>query len=85
MYRVARRPLSKLVALLPAADPPPTFEEMERLVSRACLPVTLRRNASGSRIRALLQEPSGARRFDLEVNATELLPQSLEFARLRLA
>jgi len=83
MYRVARRPLSKLVALLPAADPPPTFEEMERLVSRACLPVTLRQNASGSRIRALLQEPSGARRFDLEVNATELLPQYLELARLR--
>src|SRR2546423_6858720 len=42
MYRVARRPLSKLIALLPAAEPPPTFEELERNVSRACLPVTLR-------------------------------------------
>src|SRR5438552_9713909 len=53
MYPVARRP-SKLIALLPAADPPPTFENLEHNPSRACLPVTLRRNASGSRIRALL-------------------------------
>src|SRR2546428_1322262 len=75
MYRVARRPLSKLVALLPAAEPPPTFEELERNLSRACLPVTLRQNESGSRIRALLQEPSGTRRFDVEVNATEFLPR----------
>ena len=29
MYRVARGPLSDLVALLPAAEPPPTFEELE--------------------------------------------------------
>src|SRR5882762_5475650 len=83
MYRVARRPLSKLIALLPAAEPPPTFEELERNVSRACLPVTLRQNASGSRIRALLQEPNGMRRFDVEVNLTELLPKNLELARLR--
>jgi uncharacterized protein YegJ (DUF2314 family) len=82
MYRVARRPLSKLIALLPAADPPPTFEELERLVSRACLPATLRQNASGSRIRALLQEPGGMRRFDVEINLTELLPQYPELARL---
>src|SRR5438132_8968980 len=54
MYPVARRPSSKLIALLPAADPPPTFEDLEHNLSRACLPVTLRRNASGSRIRALL-------------------------------
>jgi len=46
--------LSKLIALLPAADPPPTFEDLERNLSRACLPVTLRQNASGSRIRAVL-------------------------------
>ena len=83
MYRVARRPLSKLIALLPAAEPPPTFEELERNVSRACLPVTLRQNASGSRIRALLQEPAGTCAFDIEVNLTELLPRCLELARLR--
>ena len=83
MYRVACPPLSKLVSLLPAADPPPTFEELERNLSRACLPVTLRQNESGSRIRALLQEPSGTRRFDVEVNATEFLPRYLEPARLR--
>ena len=83
MYRVARRPLSKLIALLPAAEPPPTFEELERNVSRACLPVTLRQNASGSRIRALLQEPAGTCAFDIEVNLTELLPRYLELARLR--
>jgi hypothetical protein len=83
MYRVARRPLSKLIALLPAADPPPTFEELEHNLSRACLPVSLRQNASGSRIRALLQEPSGTRRFDIEVNLTELLPKYVELARLR--
>ena len=83
MYRVARRPVSKLVALLPVADPPPTFEEMERLISRACLPVTMRQNASGSRIRALLQEPSGSRRFDVEIDLTEYLSKNLELARLR--
>jgi len=83
MYRVARRPLSKLVALLPAAEPPPTFEELEHNLSRAYLPVSLRQNASGSRIRALLQEPSGTRRFDVEVNATEFLPKYVELARLR--
>src|SRR4051812_39573213 len=54
MYRVARRPESKLIALLPAAEPPPTFHELEQNLSRACLPITLRQNASGSRIRALL-------------------------------
>ena len=81
MYRVARRPVSKLVALLPAADPPPTFEELERLVSRACLPVTLRQNASGSRICAQLQEPSGARRrYDVEVDLTDFLPKYVELA-----
>ena len=83
MYRVARRPLSKLIALLPAAEPPPTFEELERNVSRACLPFTLRQNASGSRIRAVLQELGGTRRFNVEVNATEFLPRYLELARLR--
>jgi hypothetical protein len=83
MYRVARRPLSKLVALLPAAEPPPTFEELEHNLSRSCLPVSLRQNASGSRIRALLQEPSGTLRFDVEVNATEFLPNYLELARFR--
>src|SRR5256886_1016272 len=83
MYRVARRPLSKLIALLPAAEPPPTFDELERNLSRACLPVTLRQNASGRRIRAVLQEPSGLRRFAVEVNATEFLPRYLELARLR--
>jgi len=83
MYRVARRPPSKLIALLPAAEPPPTFEELERNLSRACLPVTLTQNASGSRIRAVLQEPGGTRAFDIEVNLTEFLPQYLELARLR--
>jgi len=83
MYRVARPPLSTLIALLPAAEPPPTFEELEHNVKRACLPVTLRQNASGSHIRALLQERSGTRAFDIEVNETELLPRYLEFARLR--
>ena len=83
MYRVARPPLSKLIALLPAADPPPTFEDLERNLSRACLPVTLRQNASGSRIRAVLQELGGTRRFNVEVNATEFLPRYLELARLR--
>jgi hypothetical protein len=83
MYRVARRPLSKLVALLPAAEPSPTFEELEHNLSRACLPVTLRQNASASRIRALLQDPGGTRRFDVEVNLTELLPQYPELARGR--
>ena len=83
MYRVVRCPLSKLIALLPAAEPPPTFDELERNLSRACLPVTLRQNASGSRIRALLQEPSGVRRFDVEVNATEFLPKYVELARFR--
>src|SRR5438105_2548891 len=67
MYRVARRPLSKLIALLPAAEPPPTFEELEPNVSRACPPVTLRQNASGSRGRPprpheLFQGPFGLRR-----------------------
>jgi len=83
MYRVVRPSLSKLIALLPVADPPPTFEELEHNLSRACLPVTLRQNASGSRIRALLQEPSGTRRFDVEVTLTELLPRYLELAHLR--
>jgi len=83
MYRVARPPLSKLIALLPGAEPPPTFEELERNVSRACLAFTLRQNASGSRIRALLQEPAGTRAFDVEVNLTELLPGYLELDRLR--
>ena len=83
MYRVARPPLSKLIALLPAADPPPTFDELECNLSRACVPVTVRQNASGSHIRAVLQEPSGIRRFDVEVNATEFLPRYLELARLR--
>ena len=83
MYRVATRPVSKLVALLPAAEPPPTFAELEQKLSRAGLPVSLRQNASGSRIRALLQEPGGTRRFDVEVNATELLPKYVELARLR--
>jgi uncharacterized protein YegJ (DUF2314 family) len=75
--------LSKLIALLPAAEPPPTFEELERNLSRSCLPVTLRQNASGSRIQALLQERSATRPFDVEVNATELVPRHLELARLR--
>ncbi|TMB41390.1 MAG: hypothetical protein E6J58_03300, partial [Deltaproteobacteria bacterium] len=83
MYRVARPPLSKLIALLPAADPPPTFDELECNLSRACVPVTVRQNASGSHIRAVLQEPSGIRRFNVEVNATEFLPRYLELARLR--
>src|SRR4051812_29715506 len=82
MYRVARRPLSKLIALLPADEPPPTFEELERNLSRACLPVTLRQNASGSRIRAVLQEPDGTRAFDVEVNATDSLLGYLELPRL---
>ena len=34
MYRVARGPLSDLVALLPAAEPPPTFEELEHNLPR---------------------------------------------------
>ena len=83
MYRVAPRPLSKLVALLPAAEPPPTFEDLERNLSRACLPVMLTQNATGSRIRALLQEPRGPRAFDVEVNLTEFLPPYLELARQR--
>ena len=83
MYRVARPPSSKLIALLPATEPPPTFEGLEHNLRRSCLPVTLRQNASGSRIRALLQERSGTRAFDIEVNETELLPRCLESARLR--
>src|SRR3989454_1594520 len=83
MYRVARPPSSKLIALIPTADPPPTFDELERNLSRACLPLTLPQNASGRRIRAVLQEPSGLRRFAVEVNATEFLPRYLELARLR--
>ena len=82
MYRVARRPLSKLIALLPAEEPP-TFEELERNLSRACLPVILSQNASGSRIRARLQGPGGTRAFDVEVDLTESLPPYLELARLR--
>lgn len=82
MYRVARPPSSKLIALLPAAEPPPTFEELERNLSRSCLPVTLRQNASGSRARALLQERSATRAFDVEVNATDSVPRFLDFARL---
>ena len=44
MYRVARGPLSDFVALLPAAEPPPTFEELEHNLPRACLPVSLRQS-----------------------------------------
>src|SRR2546430_637350 len=57
MYRVARPPSSKLIALIPTADPPPTFDELERNLSRACLPVTLRQNASGRRIRERASRP----------------------------
>lgn len=81
MYRVARPPLSKLIALLPASEPPPTFEELERNLSR--FPVTLRQNASGSRIRALLQERGATRSFEVEVSATDSVPRFLDFARLR--
>ena len=83
MYRVADRPPSKLIALLPASEPPPTFDELQRNVSRACLPVTLSQNASGSRIRALLQQPGGPRTFDIDIDLTELLPGYLELVRLR--
>jgi hypothetical protein len=83
MYRVLRRPESKLIALLPAAEPPPTFHELERNLSRACLPVTLRQNTSGSRIRALLQEGSAPRTFDVEVNATDAVRRLLDFAPVR--
>ena len=83
MYRVAGRPPSKLIALLPADEPPPTFEELQRNLSRACLPVTLTQNASGSRIRAVLQEPGATRGFDVEVSLTESLPPYLELAGAR--
>ena len=82
MYRVARPPSSKLIALLPAADPPPTLEELERNLRRACLAATLKSNASGSHIRALLAEPGGARAFDVEVTATDELPRHLELSGL---
>lgn len=84
MYRVARPPLSKLIALLPATEPPPTFEKLERNLTRSCLPLTLRQNASGSRIRALPQEGSATRgAFDIEVDATDSLPRVLDFTRVR--
>jgi len=85
MYRVARRPSSRLIALLPEDEFPPGLEELQRNLSRACLPVTLTQNATGSRIRWQLQEPGGTRAFDVEVGLTESLPPFLEPAGGRSA
>jgi len=82
MYRVARRPLSKLLALLPEAAPPPTFEELELNLERSGLSAILEAKTSGSRFRALLSEQSRDRAFHVEVQTRALPAQHLEHSPL---
>jgi uncharacterized protein YegJ (DUF2314 family) len=76
MSRIARRPLSQLLALLPEGHASPGFEELARNLERSGLPATL--CPSGRRLRAVLRERERPRGFEVDVEMRTPRPEHLE-------